>query len=406
MAENTPYFSVKSIGLSKVGHRKPCDLLTAARHNLREIQAEQGATGHIDPTRSHSNTILQGPALAAGVQALANDLLKSHGIHGDKLRRDHCQAIEAVFSLAQQTGVADTAAYFNQCLAWLAAALSLPVLSAVIHRDESAAHLHVLLLPVQHGQHLGSKPIDRAALKKLRDGFFAKVAGPAGLQRPNAKLHGMAKRWAIAAVLQHCEAQGLPALNSVLWPLWASTIERDPTAAMLALGINPNTIKPSNTTQPQPIDHSTSTVQALRKHHASTVQALPAPYACHTHAPHETTAYEPAPNPIGIESNPIGFEKQGENHRTLSCVGFDHKTPPQPSPKAIESLDDLWCAVGHRAWCTTKRNDRLQKAHAAQQSAIARHTQHTTTPPPAPRVDDDGLTRERDEHCHDLSAWD
>ena len=25
---------------------------------------------------------------------------------------------------------------------------------------------------------------------------------------------------------------------------------------------------------------------------------------------------------------------------------------------------------------------------------------------PVVRVGDDGLTRERDEHCHDLSAWD
>ena len=49
MAESIAHFAVKSIGLSRVNGRKPCTLLEAARHNLREIQAEQGATGHIDP---------------------------------------------------------------------------------------------------------------------------------------------------------------------------------------------------------------------------------------------------------------------------------------------------------------------------------------------------------------------
>lgn len=183
MAESIAHFAVKSIGLSRVNGRKPCTLLEAARHNLREIQAEQGAMGHIDHTRTQHNTVLHGPAAAAEVHAQAGALLGAVGIVPDKLRRDHCQAIEAVFSLPQHAAVADTADYFAKCLAWLAGALSLPVLSAVVHRDESATHLHVLLLPLKDGAHVGSAPIDRAALKRLRENFFAKVAGPAGLQR-------------------------------------------------------------------------------------------------------------------------------------------------------------------------------------------------------------------------------
>ena len=187
MAENIAHFAVKSIGLSRVNGRKPCTLLEAARHNLREIQAEQGATGHIDPTRTHANTVLHGPATAAEVCAQAEALQTGAGIVRGSLRRDHCQAIEAVFSLPQQAAMADPAAYFAQCLAWLAGALALPVLSAVVHRDESATHLHVLLLPVKDGAHVGSAPIDRAALKRLRERFFAKVAGPAGLKHAGAR---------------------------------------------------------------------------------------------------------------------------------------------------------------------------------------------------------------------------
>ncbi|ART49128.1 plasmid recombination protein [Acidovorax carolinensis] len=368
MAESIAHFAVKSIGLSRVNGRKPCTLLEAARHNLREIQAEQGATGHIDPTRTHGNTVLHGPATAAEVCAQAEALQSAAGITPSNLRRDHCQAIEAVFSLPQQAAVADPADYFEKCLAWLAGALSLPVLSAVVHRDESATHLHVLLLPVRDGAHVGSAPIDRAALKRLRERFFAKVAGPAGLQRSGAKVQGVAKQWAVAAVLERCEALGLPAANGPLWPVLADAIKRDPTPAMLALGIDTSTIRPSD----------------------------------------KTPQTEPPSNPIGIASNPIGFQKDRAKHRTLSCVGFAHSPPSKQPLSAVTSLGKLWDAVGHRSHWTAPHQDRLRVARAVQQQAIARHWHKLPKqrPSPALRIGDDGLTRERDEYSHDLSAWD
>jgi len=88
MAESIAHFAVKSIGLSRVNGRKPCTLLEAARHNLREIQAEQGATGRIDPTRTHGNTLLHGPATAAEVCAQAEALQAAAGIIPGNLRRD------------------------------------------------------------------------------------------------------------------------------------------------------------------------------------------------------------------------------------------------------------------------------------------------------------------------------
>lgn len=353
MAESIAHFAIKSIGLSRVNGRKPCTLLNAARHNLREIQAEQGATGRIDPARTHGNTILQGAALAADVQALATNMLADAGVDSDKLRRDHCQAIEAVFSLPPHAAIADPAAYFRHCLVWLTGALSLPVLSAVVHHDETVMHLHVLLLPLQDGQHVGSKPIDRAALKRLRENFFIKVAAPVGLKRTGAKMRGIGKQWAIAAVLQRCAAMGLPAVNGALWPVFEAAIKHDPTAAMLALGIDPNTIKPSDI---NPTHEPTLNPKITLRSNAIA-----------------NITHEPTPNPIGITSNPIGIQKEGVKHQSLSCVGFD----------------------------------RLHRARQAEQSAIARHTQSaTTTTTPAPPIGDDGYTRERDEYAHDLSAWD
>lgn len=203
MAESVAHFAVKSIGLSRVNGRKACTLLEAASHNLREIQAEQGAAGHIDPKRMACNVLLAGPDTAAKVQGLANELLAS--VDTKRLKRDHCQAIEAVFSLPAATTI-EPVTYFAQCLQWLEVALPLPVLSAVIHNDEAAKHIHVLLLPVKGGRHVGGAPIARPELKRLRESFFAKVGGPAGLKRESAKVRGVVKQWAIAAVLRECEA--------------------------------------------------------------------------------------------------------------------------------------------------------------------------------------------------------
>lgn len=363
MAENIAYFAVKSIGLSRVNGRKPCALLDAARHNLREIQAELGATGHIDPARTHYNAVLHGPATAAGVCALAEELLATAGIIPGSLRRDHCQAIEAVFSLPQQATVPDPADYFAKCIAWLTGALPLPLLSAVVHCDESTKHLHVLLLPVKDGAHVGSTPINQASLRLLRERFFAKVAGPAGLRHERAKLRGMSKQWAIAAVLRHCEVRGLPAACGPLWPYVAACIEREPTAPMLALGIDTNTIRPPES--------------------------------------------KPLSNPIGIESNPLGFQKEGAKRRTLSCVGFANLTPPKEHQHAIKSLADLWAVVGHRSQWKAPCHDRLTTARAVLHKAHARYASKRLRPAAAVaiRIDDDGITRERDEYSHDLSLW-
>lgn len=364
MPESIAHFAVKSIGLSRVNGRKPCTLLEAARHNLREIQAEQGATGRIDPTRTNSNAVLYGPARAAEVQAQARALLASGGINAEKLRRDHCQAIEAVFSYPQDAAINDGAAYFAKCLEWLAAAMRLPVLSAVVHRDESAQHLHVLLLPLEDGAHVGSAPIDRAALKRLREKFFAKVAGPAGLKRQDAKVRGMVKQWVVVAVLHRCEALGLPDANGPLWPVWVAAIKRDPTAAMLALGLEVNTIRP----------------------------------------PDE----QPQANPIGIAPKPIGIESEGAKHRTLSCVGIAHRSLTKEQQKAVETLAELWALVGCKPRVKPLDDDRLKVARAAQQRAIERQASraHPDLSMPKVRMDDDGVTRIRDEYAHDLSAWD
>jgi len=117
------FMQVAVVGLSTVNGRKPCTLLQAAKHNLREIQAKLECSKHIDPERTMLNSIVAGPATAAGVQDMADELLAQHGI--GRLRRDHCQAIEAVFSLPIGTSI-DHSSYFANCARWIDGACRLP----------------------------------------------------------------------------------------------------------------------------------------------------------------------------------------------------------------------------------------------------------------------------------------
>lgn len=233
--------AVRSIGLSTLKGRRPCMLLDAARHNLREIQAERGAHSHIDTARSRDNVILEGGDTAARVQEVADFFLSS--MTTERLRRDHCQALEFVFSLPSGRAIEEVE-YFKKCLEWLEAEVALPVLSAVVHRDESTPHMHALLMPMDgEGRHVGSAPIASAPLKRLRASFFDKVAWQAGFRRAGAKMRGAAKARAVAAILRRCDAMGMPAACGPLWPVLKAAIERDPVAALQALEIDPNTIR-------------------------------------------------------------------------------------------------------------------------------------------------------------------
>ena len=387
MPESVMHFSMKTIGLSRCGGRKPCTLLNAAKHNLRTIQGELGAAGHIDAKRMADNVTLAGPATAAEVQAMADMLLAGAGIVG--LRRDHVQAIEVVFSLPPCTH--GQMEYFTKCVAWLREALPLPVLLATAHRDEAAPHLHVLLLPLRDGRHIGGEPYKLASLKPLRESFFQKVAGPAGLKRDGARVRGNVKQWAIEAVLRECDAMGLPSENGPLWPVLVAAIKRDPTEAMQLLGIDANSIRPRGDAPP-----------------------------------------EPAPaNPYGLSANPYGLLKPSQERQSPSCVGLCSQTTFTPTTKAasatpdeltatraVEALSELWAAVGASVRVTPtqaererlhQRAQRMHQARQAEQHALARQARRAQssngiTRVPMARIDDDGVvTRVRTEA--DPVAW-
>lgn len=410
MANDTLHLSFGTVGLSTNNGHKPCDLLTAARHNLRVLHWELSGDGPIDPDRMADNVILAGPATAEEVQALAVELFDT-----SKKKRDHVQAVEALFSLPPGSPI-EPLAYFRQCLDWLREALPLPVLLATVHMDEAAPHMHVLQRPVSGGKYIGGDLTDKPKAKRLRDSFFLKVAGHHGLKRQGAKVFGKVKAWATSAVLAQCEAQGLPASMGPLWPVLVEGVRRDPTPHMLAMGIDPNTLRPDDGAPPRAIALS--------------------------------------PRAIALPQRAIALQNGGAKIKEQSCVALLTEgatvTPakvsieaPPPAP-AIGTLGELWAAAGCRSVWTapdqaeterlhglalqratlrahgdrmaTERHrtkpDRLKHGMEVMQSATVRHTTRPTGSAGAAhhghqstRVTDDGLTRERDEYAHDLSAW-
>ena len=348
MATDIAFFAHKPIGLSKLS-KKPCTLLNAARHNLREIQAELGANHGIDATKSASNEVLAGPRVAAEVVERARQLEQAAGVVHK--RPDYCQAIEAVFSLHADTPI-DQTKYFADCIRWAEQAYKMPVLSAVVHKDQTAPHMHLLLLPLVNGQYVGSAPASKPETRRLSADFFEMVAGPAGLKRSNARFMGQTKKNATARVLEALGADRVATLWASIQPLVAQAVSKDPTPWVGALGIP---------------------LEALRTN---------------------PTQQAPNPTPIGFkqaDTNPIGIAKAD-----INPIGIA-KTPP----KAPHESNPILCRV-HLT------NTRVEQARDAESQAIERHRIKAKPLQAAPAivVQDDGVQRVRDEYAHALPDYD
>lgn len=236
LKEDSLFFEVKTIGLSKYGGRKPQSLLGSVRHNRRKIQAELGARSHIATERTKLNQTIAGPSSPEEVADLAVALMASADTDVKKLRNDYTQAYELLFSLPAGTGIDDDV-FFKHCLRWSEEQFGHDViLSADIHRDEAAPHLHVLLVPIVNGKYVGSKLITRQELSELRESF-AKLALSYGLREPTRRLHGAAREDATQAVLAHLEATRDPLLQSALWFMVKSDITRSPARYAAKLGV-------------------------------------------------------------------------------------------------------------------------------------------------------------------------
>jgi hypothetical protein len=268
----------------------PGKLLVAARHNLREIQAERGGAGSIDPARTELNLVLAGPDLASEVEHLARVRMADAGV-GD-LRRDAVRALEIVFSLPVATTL-DAGAYFGDCLAWARGRFggAANVLSAVVHLDEAAPHCHVLLLPLSDGRMQGSDMVgDKRKLAGHQQAFHEAVAIKHGFTARPARLSRQAIESASRAVVLQLQRLNDPALKSALWPAFKDAIDAAPQTFAHTLGV----------ALPEPKKRPIRSFTAIM------------------------TSPGKGPKVEAVKPNPIGFatEPYRPGPRTLSCVGF------------------------------------------------------------------------------------
>lgn len=216
-------------------------LRAAAAHNLRAAQAERGARSHIDGNRTVLNAHLAGPDDSASVVALAGNRMKAAGIV--KPRKNAVLAVEFLVSLPVDSVIANEGAFFSAAMTWLAERFGGAdnILSADIHRDESAPHMHLLLLPLIGGRMVGSDAVGGIAeLRDMQDGFFRDVCAHHGLKRYPRQLQGKLKMEAATAILRELDRRQDPSLRSVLWPLIRDHIAAAPAKFAELLGIPTN----------------------------------------------------------------------------------------------------------------------------------------------------------------------
>jgi hypothetical protein len=228
---NSPQF-LRIKPLSRKNH-----IFVAAKHNLREIQSELGAGAHIDSTRSKDNQILLGENSASGVKDYAQALMQEAGVIS--LRKNAVRGIEFIFSLPPKSGI-DEAAFFRDSLEWVKAPFPAPILSAVIHRDEAAPHMHVLLLPLLHGRMQGSKLMgDKTRITALQTDFHMLVGAKYGMVRNRRKFRlshhdsQKAAQLAVHTLIDNPEFL----LRSDVASAVIHGISKDPEPLLVALGI-------------------------------------------------------------------------------------------------------------------------------------------------------------------------
>lgn len=272
----------------------------AAKHNLREIAAEIGADGHIDPARIANNIILRGATTAEGVAKSAKTMMDAAG--AIKFRKTSVMALELLFTLPAATTI-NHRQYFEQATTWAEVHFGVPVLSAVVHLDEGAPHCHVLLLPLVNGRMGGSDLHGgKAKLWAMQTDFHDQVGALYGLVRQTPqKQHSAAVRGAAMELARDCLQANSALTDAVIDALLRPHV-KDPAALLSVLGI---------------------TMPASKAKNKSFAAIMTAP--C-----------KPEPrNPIGKEtSTPIGKATFAVSEKSYpyTCVGIGFPAPPFPPP--------------------------------------------------------------------------
>jgi len=215
-------------------------LRSAFSHNKREIQKELGARSHIDSEKIILNYSL---VEMTSTDVLINKVNERIQIYedntGKSIRHDAVIAIEVLFSLpACETNI-NSSDYFNDCLMWSRTNFCpAELMTADVHLDEAAPHMHVIFLCVTPSKLVASQVKgNKRKYKERKEDFFQNVAKKYGLALPPEKLLKADRVRLAKQVITEVETSADPLTKSPHYQLIRSQIERDPAPFAANLGL-------------------------------------------------------------------------------------------------------------------------------------------------------------------------
>jgi len=173
---------MQRVGKLSSNPHDPKIMQKAAKHNLREIAAElmQGAANSIDPDKTHLNYVLRGASTSGEIISEMNRLMEA--AKAKVRRKDAIRGVELILSLPKRSDI-DHHSCFEDFLTWVGIFFAgIPIISAVAHLDETAPHLHVILLPIIDGYFRGNEIMGNAVkLKSMHQSCYEMVGKRHGL---------------------------------------------------------------------------------------------------------------------------------------------------------------------------------------------------------------------------------
>lgn len=223
------YFALKSLSKS-AAHP-----LVAIRHNLREIAAEMGAASHINPKRTRLNQIIHGHDFSLDVENARLWVLKHLKIENP--RKNAVHGIEIVVSIPPHASI-NQLAFFLNARDWLKSNYGGLMLHAVIHNDEEAPHMHVIILPIVDKRLQGNALMgNRNRFIKLQSDFYNEVCAPFGFDKPKPK-SSKSQKSAAQAIIEAIEQKPYLWLQTDFQETVKSCIYKNPIAFFKVVGFD------------------------------------------------------------------------------------------------------------------------------------------------------------------------
>jgi hypothetical protein len=204
---------------------------SALKHNNREIQAEHGAFGHIDPKLMKANYSLLEKHSSSHTLSLVKKSISTFQTNvGRRIRSDAVLALEVLFSLPIHRLDIDQKSYFEECLKWGSRVFQpAEIISAEVHLDEAHPHMHLIFFCVTATQLVGNGLRgNKQKYAARQNDFHTSVAQKFGLSIPTTKMNKADRLRLGERITSHFEKTNDPATKSPCYPIVKALIIENP----------------------------------------------------------------------------------------------------------------------------------------------------------------------------------